>query len=488
MGALKILAERVGVEITKENPKAKTEKERMYKAIEYAAFFYHKELSGSQTARAYLTKRGVTVESMKQWRLGYAPSEWRALYTYLIAKGFTGDELVTAGLVKKSDNGYYDVFRSRIVFPISDTSGRIIAFSGRIFPEEKDVAKYLNTSETFLFNKSATLYGYDRAKIAIRDAHTAILVEGQMDLLLSHQLGIIHTVATSGTAFTEFHAQAIKRFAQTLIICFDGDNAGVAAALRAATVALGQGLEVKVAFLPDGKDPADLAIENKVLYEDCLKNAVHVVEFALKNIFNRTTDVRERGQLVVAEVLPFIKSMTSSVEQAHFVRLVASRAMIREEALWEELKKTTRAYEIAQQPVAAHTHTPTRGIESQLFGIVYLLETMKSPPVESTALEKRLVEIVGQEAYSTLKATFEPQRQELLLQAEISYDTPTRIAYDIDEFCYRFEEEVIKKSYTRAMQELADAEVAKDQEKVKQLLEYCKELSHRLSLIHKHKK
>lgn len=490
MGALKILADRAGVEIVKENPKAKTEKERMYKAIEYAAFFYHKELSGNEIAREYLSKRGVSVESMKSWQLGYAPNEWRALYTYLTGKGFSAEELVNAGLAKKSENNYYDVFRSRIMFPIADASGRIIAFSGRIFPEEKDIAKYLNTPETMLFNKSATLYGYDKAKINIRNKDQAILVEGQMDLILSHQVGITNTIATSGTAFTEFHAQAIKRFAKTVILCFDGDTAGINAALRAASVALAQGLEVKIALLPDGKDPADLAIENKVIFEESLAKAEHVVEFALKMSLSKSTDLRERGRLVVAEVLPYVKSMTSSVEQSHFVRLIASRAVIREEALWEELKKVSNAYQLAQKPIAAHNGSQKgRTLESQLFGIIYLLESklLKSPPIESDVLEKRIKDIVGESQYDLLKTKFEPERQELLLQAEVSYDSSERLGKDIEEFCYRLEEETIKKQYTDAMQELSHAEIQKDQEKIKQLLEHCKQLSNRLSIIHKNK-
>jgi DNA primase len=244
MGALKVLADRAGVEIEKQDPSAKTERERLFHIMEHASLFYHKDLSDDNAAKEYLKKRGVEVQTIRAWRLGYAPLEWRSLYNYLLSKGFKAQEMLKAGLVKPADNGFYDTFRSRIVFPIANIGGRIVAFSGRIFPVDDTSAKYLNSPETSLFNKSAVLYGYDKAKFEIRKKNSAILVEGQMDLILSHQVGITNTVATSGTAFTELHAGLIKRFAEKLIICYDGDKAGVSSALRAAIVALRCGLEV----------------------------------------------------------------------------------------------------------------------------------------------------------------------------------------------------------------------------------------------------
>ena len=496
MGALKVLADRAGVELVKELPQTKSERERVLKALESASLFYHKELSGNTGAREYLTKRGVSVATIKNWRLGYAPAEWRALYTYLTGRGFTAQELLKAGLVKQAEggSGFYDVFRSRIMFPISDLSGRIIAFSGRIFPEEKDTAKYLNSPETMVFNKSGVLYGYDKAKLNIRNQNVAVLVEGQMDLILSHQEGVNNVVATSGTAFTERHAAALKRFAEQLVICFDGDSAGINASLRAAALALSQGLDVKVAYLPDGKDPADLVIENKALYLECLTNAEHVVLFALRSVMKKTTDIREIGKLVVAEVLPFIKSITSTVDQAHFLRAVAGQAGLREEALWEEFKKVIPAYQMAavspQNTGGAIGAMPQRTLESQLFGMLYALETgmLQSPPELVVSVGQRLRSILGDSTFEKIKQIHDPNRQDLILYTEVTYGSLQKLQTDLEEFIRRYEEENIKKAYIVALQSLTQAEAQHEESKIKELLALCKSLSDQLAAIDKQKK
>src|SRR6185369_5824744 len=199
------------------------------------------------------------------------PNEWQGLHTELTKLGFTEGELERAGLAKKSEEGsgkLYDRFRGRIMFPIRDVSGRIIGFSGRIFEDDPvhPQAKYLNSPETDVFDKSRALYGIEHAREGIRALGAAILVEGQFDLLMSHQAGYKNTVATSGTAFTERHAELLKRYTPNLLIAYDGDKAGIAAAGRAAAISLRSGMNVKVAKLPPGKDPADLLKESPQVF------------------------------------------------------------------------------------------------------------------------------------------------------------------------------------------------------------------------------
>jgi DNA primase len=224
-----------------------------------ATSFFEKELISNKDAYAYLKGRGLTDKTIKSWRLGFAPKGWHFCEEFLLAKGFKKEEMFDVGLIKKGEGGkIYDVFRSRIMFPIFDTAGRVIAFSGRIFEEDdKDTAKYLNTPETEIFKKSEVFYGYNIAKIAIRRLNFAIIVEGQMDMLMSHQVGWENTIATSGTALTEDHLVILKRNTENLVIAYDNDKAGVKASARAFEIAIRAGFNVKACRIGEGKDPAD---------------------------------------------------------------------------------------------------------------------------------------------------------------------------------------------------------------------------------------
>ncbi len=202
-GALKILAERAGVPLVQYNKEKEGEKERLYKAMEEATKFFEKNLVENQEALKYLRERGLENKTIRDFRIGFVKNDWRELYSHLQMIGFTDIEIEKAGLAKKTEKGMYDRFRGRIMFPISDSSGRIIAFSGRILEDDGKSAKYLNSPETPIFNKSSVLFGIDKAKDSIRKNNFSILVEGQMDLILSHQAGFKNTVASSGTAMTD---------------------------------------------------------------------------------------------------------------------------------------------------------------------------------------------------------------------------------------------------------------------------------------------
>jgi len=212
-GALKVLSEKAGVPITFESQTVRDERTRIYDVMKEAVSYFELTLKNEGKVKNYLSERGLTTGTVQRFQLGYAKSEWNALSDQLIKKGYSEKEIEKAGLIKLSDSErprdkntykerYYDRFRGRIMFPIADASGRVIAFSGRLFPEEDGNAKYINSPETVLFNKSKVLYGYDKAKHTIRKANFSIVVEGQMDLLMSHQSGFPNTVALSGTALT----------------------------------------------------------------------------------------------------------------------------------------------------------------------------------------------------------------------------------------------------------------------------------------------
>ena len=344
--SLKMLAEKAGVEI-EYRPEAagvKSEKDHIREVLEIATQFFESQLLGSDAARKYFSSRGISEESQRSWRLGYAPLEWRSLYNHLLERGHGKDILIKAGLVKPVEGEIkepYDVFRDRLIFPLSDASGQVIAFSGRALSPETQ-PKYLNSPDTILFTKSEVLYGLDKAKEKIRRKNYAVLVEGQMDLVLSHQAGIDNTVASSGTAFTPAHLERLKRLSSRIILAFDGDNAGDKAAEKATQSALALGLEVKIAKLPEGKDPADMVSGNPSEWKEILRSAKPAVEHFLEKLLLSEKDKRKAGKLIVEKLLPLIALLESSMERSHFVSLISKMTGIKEDVVWDDLKRVKR--------------------------------------------------------------------------------------------------------------------------------------------------
>src|SRR3989344_4408177 len=287
---------------------------KMLAVREAATLRFIDNLSHQREAMEYLKSRGLAEQSVKEFRIGFAKEEWRDLYDYLKKKGFSDSEIEKAGLTKKSEKGsssggFYDRFRNRIIFPISDSGGRVIAFSGRIFKDDGKSAKYLNSPETLIFKKSSVLYGLDKAKESIRKNNFSILVEGQMDLVLSHQAMFRNTVATSGTALSDTEVSKenvvsnlglIRRLSDNLVLAFDSDKAGMTATARAGKIALSLGMDVKVANLPEGSDPADLiSRDGAPSWKEAIKNSKHLIEFLLNGALKDAGgDMRKAGRII----------------------------------------------------------------------------------------------------------------------------------------------------------------------------------------------
>ena len=273
LDALKILAGKAGIELEYSDPKMRSEKDRLYEICETSAQFFTQQL-GNPIIN-YLYKRGLKDETISEWRLGYSPDSWDSLLTFLKSKGYRETEMEKAGLIiqdtryKIQDTRWHDRFRNRLMFPIFDTSGRVVAFSGRIMhdvvpskTEHADSGKYINSPETILFSKSRILYGFNRAKTDIRKNDAAILVEGQMDVILPWQDGVKNIIATSGTALTEDQLTIIRRLTGNLIMAFDMDDAGFRATKRGVDLAQGLGFNISVLRLESGKDTADFVADN----------------------------------------------------------------------------------------------------------------------------------------------------------------------------------------------------------------------------------
>lgn len=366
-GALRILADKAGVELVKEDPKKRTERERHYAVLEEATQFFFDNGMKSDVVGAYLQKRAVTPETRHAWRIGFALDDWRTLRTHLLSKKYTDADMIAVGLVKKPEGGKepYDVFRNRIVFPISDTSGRVVGFSGRTLSTSAEEAKYLNSPETEFFKKSEILFGYDKAKQGIRTLDFSLICEGQFDVVLSHQAAYTNTVAVSGTAFTEHHIALLQRISNRAVLAFDADKAGIAAAKRSALPMLAKGMDVKVASLVGGKDPADIVAENPAGLKKMVGSAVHVIEWLLNTVKASAKDDRDFKLAAMREVLPLLRAIPNEIDRDHFVGVFAERTGATKEMAYAELKKIIVAEKPKHAEPAKTTFQPVQKTEAR---------------------------------------------------------------------------------------------------------------------------
>jgi DNA primase len=339
--ALRTLAQRAGVEIKKENPILKSKRKKLLEALEEAAEFFEINLKKSprgKIAKEYLLKRKLTEETIKEFRVGYAPDKWQDLENHLTNRGYSKKEIFEAGLtVKKENNSAYDRFRDRIIFPIQDLQGAVIGFGGRVMPgSSEDKAKYINSPETFIYNKSRVLYNLHRAKVEIRKRNFTILVEGYMDVIASWQMKTRNVVASSGTALTEGQIKILKRYSENLAFSFDTDAAGQIATKRTIDLALEQGLNIKVITIPKkiGKDPADCLVQNPKTWFEAIKNKKPIMEFYFDSAFSGLDiDKVEDKKKAAAALLEKIKKIPNKIEQAHWINRLGQKIKIKEEIL-----------------------------------------------------------------------------------------------------------------------------------------------------------
>jgi len=343
--SLKMLAVKAGVELVPEDPKKKSERERLFATVEAATVFFAEQLEKEAEALEYLHNRGVKSETVAKWRIGFAPgppkSGWREGKDHLEALGYTRDELLKSGIIKTTDAGKepFDVFRDRIMFPMAEPGGKMVAFSGRVLHPDDKAPKYVNSPETDLYKKSDLLYGYDKAKTGIRNLNFSLIVEGQFDVVMCHQAGYSNTVAVSGTALTLHHVQLLERMSDKVVLALDADRAGINAMKKGAQLMLGRGLDVKVAEMPPGKDPADIIQVNPIDFKQIIGKSVHVIEFFLHVIKREVTDDRAFKLKVREEILPFILLLPSRIDQEHFVGKVAEYIHSTTEAIRYELDR-----------------------------------------------------------------------------------------------------------------------------------------------------
>ncbi len=383
--ALTMLAERAGVKLDKREFVEKGKYDRLYKTLELATKFFEVNMRQDKDVVDYLLSRGLTKETIVAFRIGYARSDWRGLSDKLRAVGSTDADLIDTGLAIKKER-VFDRFRNRIMFPLADMQGRIIGFSGRTFDARKEdgseTAKYMNSPETALYHKGTMLYAFDKAKKAMRDTNTCLLVEGQFDVVLAHQAGTTHAVALSGTGLTVEHCKLIKRFADTLVLALDGDEAGLRASRRSVLLALASGVSVSILQLPQGDDPASIIARSSDEWQTLLsKNSIPVLDLELSLI--QALPETDRKHHVHENIFPLIRVQDSALGQDQSLVAVAHAIALSPDALRAEFKQWLVTAPAEPRPVGQLPAKSYNRVFTPLMKFIGLITNLrqKTPPL-----------------------------------------------------------------------------------------------------------
>ena len=494
--ALRILAKKAGVElkpISPEYQKLKTKRQRLYEICELSCKFFEKQLE-SKTGKEvvnYLLSRGITQESIKKWRIGWAPDTKRALVDFLVKRGYKKDEIEGAGLsIKTETHEYFDRFRGRIIFPIFDINSQVIGFGGRIF-KRKEGAKYINTPNTLIYDKSKVLYGLDKAKVEIRKRNFCILVEGYTDTILAHQANFENTVSVSGTALSQYQLATLKRYSDNLYLAFDMDVAGDFATKRGIDLAQESGFNIKVLILPKEKDPADIISQNPKEFEKIVLSAISILDFYFKSAFsNFNKDTLEGKKEILKVLLPVIKRIENKVEQSFWVSKLAKELETREESIWEEmekLKSKERGVGLEKEEEKILQKPREEILEERLLTLILKFPENLNLITEnfSSFLSQKGKEIL--EKLKSQNKNFSPEAKEyfeiLSLRAEVEEIEKEKAIPEIN-FCQREIKLIkLKKELEEASKELKRAEEEKNEERVKVLIEKISQISKSLSKL-----
>jgi len=515
--ALRILARRAGVELKPMRPESaswRTERQRLYEICELATRFFEKQLeesSSGKEAKKYLLSRGISEDSIKKWRLGYSPDTWEGLTEFLVSRGYKREEVIKAGLaIQKEPIGEisedlrdaYDRFRGRIIFPIFDLNSQTIGFGGRVFKEKDkaEIAKYVNTPNTLLYDKSRVLYGLDKAKVEIRKKDNCILVEGYTDVIMSHQAGVQNVVATSGTALTPYQLKILKRYSENLILGFDMDVAGDSATKRGIDLAQRQGFNIKVIRLSEGKDAADIISKNPKEWQSSLLKEKSILEFYFESAFSGRDSKTPEGKKEIAKILlPVIKRIPNKIERGYWIQKLAKELGAKEENIEEELKKVklegySEVYGLEKEELENLPPKSRRELLEERLGTLVI----KFPKIGTDAIDFEIIDLIGipeikivlQEVKNNPNVDFGKTSikatdvfNTLCLRAEIEEIEEKEILPEI-QCCLREIRSIeIKNKLDQISKEIKKAEEEKDSKKIEKLSQEFNQLAKNINIL-----
>lgn len=356
--SLCFLAKKAGITLTSFTPTPEDHKrERILAVLSLAKEYYHFLLTShpaGEVARAYLKDRGALGETITTFGLGYSLPSWDGLQKFLIGKkGFTTEELLDAGLIIRSERGtYYDRFRGRLMFPLTNSRGGVVGFSGRVLDKETKEAKYINSPETSVYHKSELLFGYSQLHRFITEKNEVVIVEGEFDLLSSYQAHVNNVVAIKGSAISEVQLKLLARHAKHIIFSLDNDKAGMEATKRAITLAREFDVSLRVLQIAGGKDPDEVARANPGEWRQIVKSSITVYDYLI-NLSFKTHDATsgDGKREITNELIPLIAAIPNAVEQAHYVQKIAKRLGVKEEVFLTEMRRHSLPQALVQAEV-----------------------------------------------------------------------------------------------------------------------------------------
>ncbi|MGE4413612.1 MAG: DNA primase [Candidatus Caldatribacteriota bacterium] len=379
--AVKILADKAGIALPtfeNQNIKSSPDRELIFRLNEIAADYYHRNLFSAQgkSARQYLLKRNFSEEIIKKFQLGYALPGYEHLMSILLAKKIPLSDLFKAGLVAKSSKSgkTMDYFRNRIIFPIFNLQGNIIAFGGRVLDDK--LPKYINSPETAVYSKAKHLYGLFQAKKSIRQKNQVIIVEGYTDVLMAHQYGFENVVASLGTALTSQQIDLVKRYADEVLVAFDSDTAGKSATLRSLNMIKKAVRKVRIISLPLDSDPADVLLkEGKNYFSNLVERALPLIDYKLKVLTEQYNASTSAGKIsIIRELFPDLSSVTSEVELQTEVKKIAEKLDLAEESILNDLNRYKKGNRVLLTSILTDTSSESTHINAEKILIGSMLQ------------------------------------------------------------------------------------------------------------------
>jgi|GEM_PF-149193 len=546
--ALKILADKAGIELeqfqSRPGEKSVDAKQKLFEICELATKFFEKQFQSSsgKEALAYLHDRGLTDTTITEFRLGWAPNDWESLSNYLQTRGYQEKEIIDAGLGinrqpttnNQQRSGIYDRFRSRIMFPIFEVTGQVVGFTARTFTPVgvksgqpglaktgETMAKYINTPQTLIYDKSRVLYGLSKAKLDIKKSDRCILVEGNMDALMSFQAGVRNVVASSGTALTPTHLRLLQRYTKNLGFCFDTDQAGTMATRRGIGLALAQQFDISILEIkdPECKDPADYVKKYPAgastsgasgpSWADVVASAKPVIDYYFdraRSFYNPTS--AESKKQIISAVAPFIKRLAGNVERAHWVAQLSSLLRVPESAISadiatfkDDLDAYTREAIASDTPITGQAVVPREAPD--VINELILSLVLKAPAIlrdevldiPDGLVDDRIMNIIREVVkepfdFKTFVIRFSGEEA---LQLEFAHLRSQELWQDFDDETLKIEfhnvinsarRRLINARLTNLQFDVKEAETNKDKNRLVQLTGEFNELARQLILTH----
>jgi len=490
--ALRFLADKAGVKLEKFKPSAKqAQKERLYEVNHLASEFYHyvlTQLPAGKMALQYVLKRGISRQTLKDFKLGFAPEQWGGLSDFLLKKKrYQADDLIQAGLGIKGQRGVYDRFRGRLIFPIFDHRGQIIAFAGRVLDKAREKeGKYINSPETLIYHKSASLYGLYQTRSYLKKAKKAVVVEGEFDLLSSYQAGVKNVVAIKGSAFTPEQIELLGRYVEALVLALDADVAGEKATLKTLELTEEMGLDVRVVNLSGKKDPDELAQAEPKRWRQLVKASISVYDFYIQTAQRRYgTKSGEAKKKIGQLVLPVLAKINNEVMKAHYLNQLAEVLGVDEETVDKELAKIKVGASSKPVPKAVETKNRQQQLEDYILSLALKagleikiwLQDLDLNLISQPGVKKLLSQLQvwlkhhSQYQIEAFVASLAPELQPLAQEGWLKEEalTEDKLTQELDQSLKQLCQLSTRQQLTALTEKIKLAETAKNQEKIKQL-------------------